>query len=101
MPNLLFIALHIAPVAVHATIARCRCSHYRAMLCMQAQPLLLTGHRDGRVRMWDMACEVPRLLGTAPHDMGGPGSRLQAVSIIKVRLSLLQLLRMLSLARAW
>ena len=37
---------------------------------MQAQPLLLTGHRDGRVRMWDMSCEVPRLLGTAPHDLG-------------------------------
>ena len=46
--------------------------------------MLLTGHRDGRVRIWDMACEVPRLLGTAPHDMGGPGSRLQAVAIIKV-----------------
>ncbi len=39
------------------------------------------------MRMWDMACEVPKLLGTAPHDMGGPGSRLQAVSIIKVILS--------------
>ena len=50
--------------------------------------MLLTGHRDGRVRLWDMACEVPRLLGTAPHDMGGPGSRLQAVSIIKVPHSL-------------
>ena len=36
------------------------------------------------MRMWDMACEVPKLLGTAPHDMGGPGSRLQAVSFIKV-----------------
>ena len=59
--------------------------------CLQAQPLLLTGHRDGRVRMWDMSCEVPRLLGTAPHDMGGPGSRLQAVSVIKVH-SLLALL---------
>ncbi len=58
------------------------------VLCMQAQPLLLTGHRDGRVRMWDMACEVPRLLGTAPHDMGGPGSRLQAVSVIKVHIVL-------------
>lgn len=51
---------------------------------MQAQALLLTGHRDGRVRMWDMACEVPRLLGTVPHDLGGAGSRLQPVSIIKV-----------------
>lgn len=46
--------------------------------------MLLTGHRDGRVRLWDMACEVPRLLGTAPHDLGGPGSRLQPVSVIKV-----------------
>ena len=55
-----------------------------ATFCVQAQPVLLTGHRDGRVRVWDMACEVPRLLGTAPHDMGGQGSRLQAVAVIKV-----------------
>ena len=58
-------------------------------MCLQVQPLLLTGHRDGRVRMWDMAFEVPRLLGTAPHDMGGPGSRLQAVAVIMVPHSLM------------
>lgn len=49
-------------------------------------PVFLSGHRDGRVRLWDMACQVPSLLATVPHDLGGPGSKLRAVSAIHVRL---------------
>ncbi len=47
-------------------------------------PVLLTGHRDGRVRIWDMACEVPGLLATVPFDLGGAGSKLRAVTDLQV-----------------
>ncbi|KAK9839762.1 hypothetical protein WJX84_009163, partial [Apatococcus fuscideae] len=42
--------------------------------------VLLTGHSDGRVRLWDLATEVPGLLATIPFDSGGGGTRLRAVT---------------------
>ena len=47
--------------------------------------VMLTGHSDGRVRLWDMATEVPALLATVPYDSGGGGSRLRAVTSAQVR----------------
>ncbi|KAK9908560.1 hypothetical protein WJX75_009693 [Coccomyxa subellipsoidea] len=47
-------------------------------------PLYFTGHRDGRVRVWDMAGEVPGLLATAPFDAGGAGGKLRAVCAMEV-----------------
>lgn len=49
-----------------------------------ASALYFTGHRDGRVRVWDMAAEVPGLLATVPFDAGGAGSKLRSVSTIQV-----------------
>lgn len=46
--------------------------------------VLLTGHSDGRVRVWDLATEVPGLLATVPFDSGGAGTRLRAVTAIQV-----------------
>ena len=47
-------------------------------------PLYLTGHRDGRVRVWHMGTEAPPLLATVPFDAGGAGSRLRAVTALQV-----------------
>ncbi|KAK9818994.1 hypothetical protein WJX81_004841 [Elliptochloris bilobata] len=44
----------------------------------------LSGHRDGRVRAWDLATNVPRLLATVPFDSGGAGGKLRAVCAMMV-----------------
>lgn len=46
--------------------------------------VMLTGHSDGRVRVWDLATEVPGLLATVPFDSGGAGTRLRAVTAVQV-----------------
>ncbi|KAK9811618.1 hypothetical protein WJX72_007037 [[Myrmecia] bisecta] len=46
--------------------------------------LYLTGHRDGRVRVWDMTSNVPDLLATVPFDSGGAGGRLREVTALQV-----------------
>ncbi|RMZ54316.1 hypothetical protein APUTEX25_001474 [Auxenochlorella protothecoides] len=43
--------------------------------------LLLTGHRDGRVRVWDAVAQVPELLMTVPASSGA--ERLHAVTAIE------------------
>ena len=47
--------------------------------------LMLTGHGDGRVRVWDLATEVPGLLATVPYDSGG--TRLRAVTSVEVHIT--------------
>ncbi|BDA45161.1 hypothetical protein COCOBI_06-6410 [Coccomyxa sp. Obi] len=49
-----------------------------------APSLYLTGHRDGRVRVWDTTAEVPSLLATVPFDAGGAGGKLRPVSAMQV-----------------
>ena len=44
----------------------------------------LSGHRDGRARVWDLAASVPRLLATVPFDSGGAGGKLRAVCALEV-----------------
>ena len=46
--------------------------------------LLYTGHRDGRVRVWDASSEVPMLLATVPFDAGGQTGRLRGVTAVDV-----------------
>ena len=46
--------------------------------------LLYTGHRDGRVRVWDASSEVPVLLATVPFDAGGQTGRLRGVTAVDV-----------------
>ena len=46
--------------------------------------LLYTGHRDGRVRVWDASSEVPVLLTTVPFDAGGQTGRLRGVTAVDV-----------------
>lgn len=46
--------------------------------------IYLTGHSDGRVRLWDVAANTPSLLFTVPFDSGGAGAKLRAVSALKV-----------------
>ena len=46
--------------------------------------LYLTGHEDGRVRVWDVTGNVPGLLATVPFDSGGPGVRLRSVTCLQV-----------------
>ena len=46
--------------------------------------LLYTGHRDGRVRVWDATSEVPVLLTTVPFDAGGQTGRLRGVTAVDV-----------------
>ena len=45
--------------------------------------LYFTGHRDGRVRAWDMTSNVPALVATVPHDSGGPGGKLRGVASLQ------------------
>jgi hypothetical protein len=45
--------------------------------------LLFTGHRDGRVRVWDSSTQVPELLLTVPASAGQ--ERLRAVTALEVR----------------
>ena len=46
--------------------------------------LLYTGHRDGRVRVWDASSEVPVLLAMVPFDAGGQTGRLRGVTAVDV-----------------
>lgn len=48
-----------------------------------AYDLYFTGHRDGRVRVWELSTNVPALLATVPHDSGGPGGRLRGVTALQ------------------
>jgi hypothetical protein len=45
--------------------------------------LLLTGHRDGRVRVWDSAAAVPRLLATLPSGAAAGQERLRGVTALE------------------
>lgn len=47
--------------------------------------LLFTGHKDGRVRIWDATFAVPALLATVPFDSGGAGAKLRSVVALEVR----------------
>jgi len=49
-----------------------------------AGDLLYTGHRDGRVRVWDASSEVPVVLTTVPFDAGGQTGRLRGVTALDV-----------------
>lgn len=49
-----------------------------------ASDLLFTGHKDGRVRVWDLECSVPHLLLTVPFDAGGAGTKLRQVTALEV-----------------
>lgn len=44
--------------------------------------LLLTGHRDGRVRVWDATTQVPTLLETLPSSTSGGQERLRSVTAL-------------------
>jgi hypothetical protein len=46
--------------------------------------IYVTGHRDGRVRVWDMAANTPALLTTVPFDSGGAGSKPRCVTAVQV-----------------
>jgi hypothetical protein len=45
--------------------------------------LLLTGHRDGRVRVWDATAQVPRLLAALPAAAAAAQERLRAVTTLE------------------
>lgn len=38
------------------------------------------------MRVWDVAGRIPELISTVPHDSGGAGGRLRAVTAMEVRL---------------
>ncbi len=44
--------------------------------------LILTGHRDGRVRVWDATRAAPRLLGAVPAAAAAAGERLRGVTAL-------------------
>lgn len=46
--------------------------------------LLMTGHRDGKVRVWDATAQVPVLLVTIPSSAAAGNERLKAVTGIDV-----------------
>ena len=46
--------------------------------------LLFTGHKDGRVRVWDATFAVPALVATVPFDSGGAGAKLRSVAALEV-----------------